>query len=312
MRPPLPRSLSTQGTPEGEGGLRGRWWHDSRVPLPAGVTPEQAAEVFRRAAELEGAGSGGDGPLLDDGDLEEVGREVGLTPASVRAALAEWRAGALVPGPEVRWGIVISARVVPGSTGDVLAVIDDEARRNQLGVVRRAAGVTVWSRAPGVSAAIARGLRGRRRHPLLGLGELRATVVEASGGPGAVRVRLEGSLVPPWQLLSGRGRALATIGIGGGALMAFVAAGPWSLPDWQYDLAGSLGALAGTGAGLRSYRRGAAAVEAALDAFVDRLAGGAAAVVHMTAPVERPTDHTSPISEDRVPLRSSILRNEDA
>ena len=264
-----------------------RRWQNPDVPLPAGVTPEQAAEVFRRAAELE-AGSGHEGPLLHDGDLEEVGREVGLAPASVQAALAEWRAGALVPGPEVQWGVVTSSRVVPGTPSDVVAVLDNEARRNQLCAVRRAGPAIVWSRAPGVSSAIARGLRGRRRHPLLGLTELRATVVEAAGGPGAARVRLEGSLVAPWRLVSGRGRALATVGIGGGALLA-AAGGPWTLPMWQYDIYAALAALAGSGAALRSYRRGATSVEAALDAFLDRLAGGAATVVHVPASAERPS-----------------------
>jgi hypothetical protein len=256
------------------------------VPLPAGVTPEQAAEVFRRAAELE-AGSRGDGPLLGDRDLEEIGREVGLAPASVQAALAEWRAGALVPGPQVQWGVVTSSRVVPGTTSDVLAVLDNEARRNQLCVVRRAGSVTVWSRAPGVSSAIARGLRGRRRHPLLGLTELRATVVEAAGGPGATRVRLEGSLVAPWRLLSGRGRLIAAVGIGGGAALA-VAAGPLAGPPLGWEVAAALGAVSGTAVGLRSYRRGAAATEDALDRYLDRLATGTAAVVHVAAPVARP------------------------
>ena len=257
------------------------------MPLPAGVTPEQAAEVFRRAAELE-AGSRGDGPLLDDRDLEEIGREVGLAPGSVQAALAEWRAGALVPGPQVQWGVVTSSRVVPGTPSDVLAVLDNEARRNQLCVVRRAGSVIVWSRTPGVSSAIARGLRGRRRHPLLGLTELRATVVEASGGPGAARVWLEGGLVAPWRLLSGRARVLTTVGIGGGGvLLATAVMGDG--PNWQYEVAAALSALAGSSAGLRSYRRGAAAVEGALDAFLDRLAGGAATVVHVPASAERPS-----------------------
>jgi len=252
------------------------------VPLPAGLTPEQAAEVFRRAAELE-TGSGSDAPLLDDRDLEEVGGEVGLAPASMQAALEEWRAGALVPGPQVQWGVVTSSRVVPGTPADVLAVLDNEARRNQLCVVRRAGSVTVWSRMPGVSSAIARGLRGRRRHPLLSLTELRATVVEAAGGPGAARVRLEGSLVAPWRLLSGRGQVLATAGIGGGAVLVATALSGDG-PHWQFEVAAALSALAGTSAGVRSYRRGATATEEALDRYLDRLAAGAAAVVPVPAP----------------------------
>jgi hypothetical protein len=263
------------------------------VPLPAGVTPEQAAEVFRRAAELDAAGSRGDGPLLDDRDLEEIGREVGLAPASVHAALAEWRAAALVPGPQVQWGVVTSSRVVPGTPNDVLAVLDDEARRNQLCVVRRADSVTMWSRSPGVSSAIARRLRGRRRHPLLGLTELRATVVEAAGGPGAARVRLEGSLLAPWRLLSGRGQVLATAGIAGAVVLA-LPSGPFASPGLQNELAAAASALVGSSFGVRWYRRGVAETEDALDRYLDRLAAGAAAVVHVAGPAERPVSTPAP------------------
>jgi hypothetical protein len=250
---------------------------DDAVALPDRVTPEEVALVFRRAAELEAAGVRGDGGgMLDDRALEDIGREVGLSPGSIRAALAELRGGALTPAPAVTWGTVSASRAVPGSAGDVLAAVDDEARRNQLGVVRRIGDATVWGRSRGASAAIARSLRGRRHHPLLALKELRATVVEVPSRPEVIRVRLEGSLVFPWRLLSPRGQALSMIGVGGGVLLAMAANSP-TVPDWHYDVTGVLGAVAGTGVGLRSYRRTVMATESALDAFLDRLASGAPA-----------------------------------
>ena len=243
---------------------------------PDRVSPEEVASVFRRAAELEAAGPRGEsGGMLDDRALEDIGREVGLSPASIRAALVELRGGALTPGSAVRWGTVSASRTVVGVSHDVVAAIDDEARRNQLGVVRRVDDATVWARSSGTSATVARSLRGRHHHPLLALEELRATVVELPSPPGLVRVRLEGSLVVPWRLLSPGGQALAVIGVGGGLLLGLtnmesVAA----LPDWQFDLTGVLGAIAGTGVGLRSYRQTVVATEAALDTFLHRLAIG--------------------------------------
>lgn len=112
--------------------------------------------------------------------------------------------------------------------------------------------------------------------PLLALKELRATVAEAPSRPGVVRVRLEGSLVFPWRLLSGRAQAFSVIGVGGGVLLALTV-GSQSVPDWHFDVSGALGAVAGAGVGLRSYRRAAVSAEAALDAFLDRLALGVSA-----------------------------------
>lgn len=49
------------------------------------VNPDEAAMVFRRAAELEATGGSGHGDgMLDDGALEDIGRE---------AACRRWRSG---------------------------------------------------------------------------------------------------------------------------------------------------------------------------------------------------------------------------
>jgi hypothetical protein len=236
------------------------------VAAPARLTVEQAATVFRRAAELEAAGVRGDA-VLDDQALEDAGREVGLYPASIREALAELRGGALVPGPAITWGTVSSSRAVAGPRGDVLAALDDVARRNLLGVVRSTGAETVWARSPGLSSVVVRSLRGRRHHPLLALTELRATLVEAPSRP--IRVRLEGSLVFPWRLLTARSQLLVAAGLAGGATLSLASPGLDGL-----DAAGALAAAVGFGSGLKSYRRSVLAVEVTLDGILDCMAVG--------------------------------------
>jgi hypothetical protein len=233
------------------------------MAAPERLTVEQAAAVFRRAAELEAAGVRGDA-VLDDQALEDVAREVGLSPASIREALAELRGGALAPGPSITWGTVSSSRVVSGTRHDVLAALDDEARRNLLGVVRSTDDQTVWARTAGFSSAVARSLRGRHHHPLLALSDLKATLVDVPSRP--LRVRLEGTLVFPWRLLSARAQVLAASGVGGGAALALFYTGLDGL-----DLVGAVTATAGIGIGLRSYRRSVVAAESALDALLERL-----------------------------------------
>src|SRR3954464_3683994 len=97
-------------------------WHPRRcsgtitaMALAERVTPEQAAVVFRRAAELQATGWHGEvEAVLDDTALEEIGREVGLSPASIRAALAELRDESVSFGPTVTWGTVVRSRTVAG------------------------------------------------------------------------------------------------------------------------------------------------------------------------------------------------------
>ncbi|MDQ3384945.1 MAG: hypothetical protein M3503_02875, partial [Actinomycetota bacterium] len=69
------------------------------VPAVGRPVPEDAvAAVFARAAALDLEQAPGSPPLLLDEDaLVEIGTAVGLTPAAVRQAVAEHRAGALVP-----------------------------------------------------------------------------------------------------------------------------------------------------------------------------------------------------------------------
>lgn len=234
------------------------------------LNPDEVALVFRRAAELETTGGPGQGDgMLDDRAMEDIGREVGLSPGSVRAALVELRGGAFTLPIAAPWGTVSGSRAVLGHPHEVVSALEDEARRSQLDVVRRMGDLTVWTPSPGVSAAMARRLRGRRHHPLLALRELRATVVEVPSRPAVAHVRLEGSLASPGRLLPARVQALPLIGVVGGALFEVIV-DPTEI--WQWPVAGAIGIVAGTGHALRSYRRMMVETETALDAFLEDLA----------------------------------------
>jgi hypothetical protein len=239
------------------------------MALAEPLTPEQAAAVFRRAAELQAAGVRGEtDAVLDDAALEDIGREVGLSPASIHGALSELRNDALATGSAVTSGTVMRCRTVHAPTGEIAAFLDDQARQSLFTVVRPVGPTTVWAPPPGVAAAVVRSLRGRRRYPLLVLNELRATVTESESG--LTRVCLEGSLRFPLSLLSARSQALAALGIAGGAFIAFGVDGTGHT-DWAFDGAGALLLLTGAGIGLRGYRRAVARAEQALTGVLDYL-----------------------------------------
>jgi hypothetical protein len=244
-----------------------------RMALAERLTPEQAAAVFRRAAELQAAGLRGETEaVLDDAALEDIGREVGLSPASIHGALAELRsAAATATAPAVAWGTVVRCRTVHAHAGEVAAFLDDRARQSLMTVVQHGGPTMVWAPPSGAAATIVRGLRGRRRYPLLVLKELRATVTEAQ--PELTRVCLEGSLRFPLSLLPARSQALAALGVAGGAFVAFGIDGTGHT-DWAFDAAGALLSLAGAGIGLRGYRRAVAKAERALSGVLDYLTYG--------------------------------------
>jgi hypothetical protein len=239
------------------------------MALAERVTPEQAAVVFRRAAELQTSGVTGEvAAVLDETALEEIGREVGLSPASIQAALAELRSDVVLSAPAPTWGTVVRSRTVHADRSAVLNVLDDQARQNLLVIAHRAGDTTVWSPHPGPAAALVRGLRGRRRYPLLALKELRATVSDTDTS--LVRVCLEGSLRFPLTSLSARSQTISVLGIGTGAFLAFGVDG-LGHTDWALDATGALIALCGTAVGLRAYRRAIATAENALARVLDRV-----------------------------------------
>lgn len=241
------------------------------MPLPDRVSPDEAAVVFRRAAELDSAGTGlGEG--LTAADLEDVGREVGLSPTSVRAALAEVRSGAHtreVPSP--RWGTIGGSCVVRGDSASAVNVIDDVAQHNLLTTRTRSGDTWVWSRHSGIGAAVSRALVGRQGRPFLPLQELRAVVADQSEA--TVRIRVQGRLLFPSRLVSGPAQLLVAAGLVGAATWLGIAVPDPGLAGTELFAVTASGAtiLGATSLGVRSYRNTIAAMDAGLQQLFDRI-----------------------------------------
>lgn len=123
-------------------------------PAPGSPALSRAAleRVLARAAQLQGTtGEGDDAGTMNEAQVVELGKEVGLSPEVLRQALAEERSRTLVPeesgllasvaGP----AIVSAARTVPGSAAAVLAALDAWMQRSEgLEVKRRFADQLVW------------------------------------------------------------------------------------------------------------------------------------------------------------------------
>ena len=256
--------------------------------LPDRVSPEEAAQVFRRAAELESAGIRGDSAaLLDPDTLEAIGREVGLSPAAVHAALAELRSGGLRDADRVF--DLVSSRVVPGPAGDVRLAVDELARGNLLTMRLSRGESTAWTRQRGVGRAMLRRLGGRARYPLGAIRELRATVTDHASRPGLVRVSLEARLAYPWQFLPLRTQALLGAGLGGGAVAV-----AWGLANLDgtsgLSAAAAVVPISAFGLGARTFRKAVLSAEGALQSFLDRLEHGqpvAPGLSYQSAPSRR-------------------------
>lgn len=137
-------------------------------PVPGSPALSRAAleRVLARAAQLQGTtGEGDDAGTMNEAQVVELGKEVGLSPEVFRQALAEERSRTLVPeesgllasvaGP----AIVSAARTVPGSAAAVLAALDAWMQRSEgLEVKRRFADQLVWEARRDFFSAIRRTL----------------------------------------------------------------------------------------------------------------------------------------------------------
>ena len=238
------------------------------------VTTDEAAWVFRRAAELEAAVGAGPEALLDVRTLEAAGVEAGLSPASIRAALVELRAGALAapdPEPDEPSGrrAIVRTRAVPGPAAEVARALDELARRNVLSVRRRRGAGTVWERRTGVLAACQR----VRPSPLCGVARLTATLGPVPGAPDLVRVELRADPLPARRLVPLRTRVRVGTGVGAGAAVtaAAVAASPLVPADLLLAVAGAGGAAWAGASGVRAAREARSSLGDALAYALDRL-----------------------------------------
>lgn len=127
------------------------------------LSEEEAALVFRRAAELEATSPAQrSSPGFDSTTLERIASEAGLSPTAVRQALAELRTGRLsAKGSGVgRVGpgqLVIERRLHVRRTA-VADRLESYFKKQQFRICRRGGAFTVWEPNRSMNANLARGL----------------------------------------------------------------------------------------------------------------------------------------------------------
>ncbi len=257
-----------------------------KPPVPSSRALDRPAmeRVFARAAELQ-AGSGDAAESLSEAQLIELGKEVGLSPAHVRQAIAEEQTRVSVPqqegrpsgvfGPTTAW----AQRVIAGSQADVLTRInrymeDEECLR----VRRRFTDRLTWDPRRDFVGNVKRGFGlGGRRYTLAKADEVGATVVPVDAS--RVLVRLDATFAAARQRHVTGGGALAGTGVVGASGLIAVAA---SIPGGSIPVAllvgGIWAAIGGAGfiATARSYRSVVEKAQLALEQALDRLEHGPA------------------------------------
>ena len=127
------------------------------------LTEDEAAAVFRRAAELDesAAATRSSATGLDRVAVERAAVEVGLSPSAVQRALAELDAGRLSDRPspfQWREGVATVERIVAVSPDEAQAELEAYLRRQTMRVARRRGPITVWELAEGMTASVVRGI----------------------------------------------------------------------------------------------------------------------------------------------------------
>ncbi|MGH9244437.1 MAG: hypothetical protein ACRD29_09000 [Acidimicrobiales bacterium] len=134
---------------------------------PVLLTSDEVAAVLRRAAELEGEGSPGDGSQTDRIDLtavEQAAAEVGLSPAAVKRAYAELQVGSLgaqqaiarTEGGIIGPAAVAEQRVVHLSPDEVRARAGRFLQRQTFELRRSNPEFSLWRRRSDVAASVRR------------------------------------------------------------------------------------------------------------------------------------------------------------
>jgi hypothetical protein len=165
------------------------------------VTRSQLERVLARAAQLQGqtADASDHTDALTESQVEELGKEVGLSPQSIRQALAEERAR-VVAVPEEEEGLattligqsrVGSQRVVRGPAARVLDTLDRWMQRDELlRVVRQRPDLRVWEPGRGLVESLRRAFGGRD-YALFRANQIVATVVPVDDTSCLVRLEAD-------------------------------------------------------------------------------------------------------------------------
>ena len=194
-------------------------------PVPASPQPlDRAAleRVIARAAELQARTADPPETMTED-QIIALGREVGLSPAYLRQALAEERSrrsqpelgGGLLLGP----ALLSAQRTVRGTAPEVFAALDIWMQKEEwLQIKRQFPDRIVWEPRRDFEGNVRRLLNvGGRGYTLSKASDIGATVVPADEG--RVLVRLDADLSGHRRSSLGGMAAGATVGVAGGGVL---------------------------------------------------------------------------------------------
>jgi hypothetical protein len=191
------------------------------------VTRGALERVLARAAELQGTtGEEGERDTLTEAQVEDLAKEVGLSPQHVRQALAEERARIApiqVGGTGLGYQLfgadrVGAQRVVRGKPERLLATIDRWMQKDEaLRVMRQRPDFISWEPARGVVGSLRRML-GTGDFALARADEINATVVPVDEGSTLVRLQasfgaLRSAMGSRTMLGTGVGAAATTVAV---------------------------------------------------------------------------------------------------
>lgn len=194
---------------------------DSPVPAPRPPLDRPALErVLARAAELQ-ARSGDTAGTMTDEQIVELGKEVGLSPAYLRQALAEERTRGAPPatrGLLTGTAVVSAERTVRGTAPEVFAALDVWMQKEEwLQIKRQFADRIMWEPRRDLEGNVRRFLNvGGRGYALSKATDVGATVVPADEG--RVLVRLDADLRSHRRQAIGGVAAASAVGVAAGVI----------------------------------------------------------------------------------------------
>ena len=225
------------------------------------ITSDQAAAVFRRAAELDLRRSAPKGRELDLAALEQAGLEAGLSRDAIRQAVAEVKAGTLEPKRQ----LVVVSRTLNIGESELEKAVAAFMRQQNCRLMRRLEDRVIWTPDRSFFGGVRRMTDFSRKIVLREVGEVTTCVVGIPGEPGRSHVRFEIDMARIRRGWNALPMALGAAGIAGASVAA--ALEPSALIAIVPGATAAVGGgFAGARAGYRSsVRRNATAVERFLD-----------------------------------------------
>lgn len=233
------------------------------------LTPTEVQLVLRRAAELERRQPADE--ALSPAEVTALAAEVGLSPAAVRQALTEVRAGAVAeprpPRPLERvlgTSTIVVERTVKGRVDDVQRQVERTLRGQLLRKQRDFGARSIWEHAPGWLPALRRALDWSGTLSLAEARELEVSIVDAGDGRATVRFVVDVGALQRKVVVG------ASLGTAGGVAAALIL---WAMhTPLPFEWLAAAGATAtGSIASVRSYRRQLASTATALEHLCDTL-----------------------------------------